>query len=165
MFNFCSEILNYFCVKIGKTLIIQDFIKHFIKFHHFVSLDIFSMIYFCVGCRDADAWSLLESLTGSGSTFNTILILNGNSNILCIDMIITKFWFYVVYSASALFDTISLQSNITRDIITEFVSCVARFEILVIPVKVSERIWKWSKSFIFSVISLLGDYNVFFFNN
>ena len=57
-------------------------------------------------------------------------------------MIITKFWFYVVYSASALFDTISLQSNITRDIITEFVSCVARFEILVIPVKVSERIWK-----------------------
>ena len=48
----------------------------------------------------------------------------------------------MVYAASALFDTISLQSNIARDIITEFLSSVARFQILIIPVKVSERIWK-----------------------
>ena len=119
------------------------------------------MIYFCVGCGDADAWSLLESLTRSGSIFNMFLFINGNSNILCIDMIITKFQFYAVYAASSLFDTITLKSNITRDIIAEFVSCVAHFEILTINWKVSERNSERSKSLIFRIISLLEDYNCF----
>ena len=55
-------------------------------------------------------------------------------------MIIANFSFYVVYTASSLFDTTTLQSNITSDIIVEFVSCVAPFKFLAIIWTVSESI-------------------------
>ena len=34
---------------------------------------------FCVRCGDVDTWSLSESLTGSGSTFDKVLIINGSA--------------------------------------------------------------------------------------
>ena len=70
--------------------------------------------------------------------------------ILCIDMILIKFQFYVVYIASSSFDYATLQSNITQDIqsnitwdiMAQFVSWVATFETLTIIWKESKSIWE-----------------------